>query len=118
MAMLRRYVYHFNGTRSTVAVTDMTGNVVNSYAYDPFGTVLSDQETVRQPFKFVGQYGARLSRTAYTICGRDTMEEPGWGIRIGFFQNGFGGRGGFAFPSSRLAFVHTTPLLVFQATEQ
>jgi RHS repeat-associated protein len=52
-----RYCYHFDGTGSTAAVTDMTQAVANSYAYDPFGTVLSRQETVAQPFKFVGQYG-------------------------------------------------------------
>ena len=42
-----RYCYHFNGTGSTVALTDMTQAVVNSYAYDPFGTILNQQETVR-----------------------------------------------------------------------
>jgi RHS repeat-associated protein len=30
---------------------------VNSYAYDPFGQILSQQETAPQPFKYVGQYG-------------------------------------------------------------
>jgi RHS repeat-associated protein len=52
-----RYCYHFNATGSTVALTDVNQNVVNSYAYDPFGTVLNQQETVPQPFKYVGQYG-------------------------------------------------------------
>jgi RHS repeat-associated protein len=52
-----RYCYHFNGTGSTVAITDMTQAVVNSYAYDPFGQILGQQETVTQPFKYVGQYG-------------------------------------------------------------
>ena len=52
-----RYCYHFNGTGSTVAITDMTQAVVNSYAYDPFGQILGQQETVAQPFKYVGQYG-------------------------------------------------------------
>src|SRR5208337_832013 len=52
-----RYCYHFNGTESTAALTDVNQNVVNSYAYDPFGTVLNQQETITQPFKYVGQYG-------------------------------------------------------------
>src|SRR5208337_3943062 len=51
-----RYCYHFNGTGSTSALTDVNQNVVNSYAYDPFGTVLNQQETVPQPFKYVGRY--------------------------------------------------------------
>ena len=52
-----RYCYHFNGTGSTTALTNMNQTVVNSYAYDPFGQVLGEQEAVPQPFKFVGQYG-------------------------------------------------------------
>ena len=52
-----RYCYHFNGIGSTVAITDMTQAVANSYAYDPFGQVLNQQETVPQPFKYVGKYG-------------------------------------------------------------
>ena len=52
-----RYCYHFNGIGSTVAITDMNQNIVNSYAYDPFGQILSQQETIPQPFKYVGQYG-------------------------------------------------------------
>jgi RHS repeat-associated protein len=31
--------------------------VASSYAYDPFGQILSQQETAPQPFKYVGQYG-------------------------------------------------------------
>ncbi|MEM5789327.1 MAG: RHS repeat-associated core domain-containing protein, partial [Syntrophobacteraceae bacterium] len=52
-----RYCYHFNATGHTVALTDMSGTVVNSYAYDPFGVILAQQESIPQPFKFVGQYG-------------------------------------------------------------
>ncbi|SPF37195.1 hypothetical protein SBDP1_1620001 [Syntrophobacter sp. SbD1] len=52
-----RYCYHFNGTGSTAALTDMTQALVNSYSYDPFGQILGQQETIAQPFKYVGQYG-------------------------------------------------------------
>ncbi len=52
-----RYCYHFDVTGNTVALTDMTQAIVNSYAYEPFGQILSQQETVAQPFKYVGQYG-------------------------------------------------------------
>lgn len=51
------YCYHFDPKGNTVALTDMTGTLVNSYAYGPFGEILAQQETVSQPFKFVGQYG-------------------------------------------------------------
>lgn len=52
-----RYCYHFNATGSTIALTDMTQTVVNSYTYEPFGQILAQQEAVPQEFKFVGQYG-------------------------------------------------------------
>jgi len=51
------YCYHFNALGSTVAVTDQSKSVKNKYAYDPFGNILSQVETVTQPFKFVGQFG-------------------------------------------------------------
>jgi RHS repeat-associated protein len=51
------YTYHFDGTGHTVAVTDLQENVVNKYAYTPFGAVANQQETITQPFKYVGEYG-------------------------------------------------------------
>lgn len=51
------YFYHFDGIGSTVAITDSSGNVVNKYAYDEHGKVLSQEEAISNPFKYVGQYG-------------------------------------------------------------
>lgn len=51
------YCYHFNAIGSTIAVTDENQDIVNSYAYTPFGIIASEQETVSQPFKYVGQLG-------------------------------------------------------------
>jgi len=51
------YVYHFNAVGSTVAITDSGQNIVNKYAYTPFGIIANQQETINQPFKFVGQHG-------------------------------------------------------------
>ena len=50
------YTYHHNAIGSTVAITDQNQNIVNSYAYTPFGE-LTESETIPQPFKYVGQYG-------------------------------------------------------------
>jgi len=46
------YCYHYNATGGTVALTDADQEMVNKYAYDPFGN-LSGQcvEAVLQPFK-------------------------------------------------------------------
>ncbi len=51
------YVYHFDGTGHTVAMTDSTGAVSHSYAYSPYGAVLAATEAVPQPFTYAGQVG-------------------------------------------------------------
>jgi RHS repeat-associated protein len=52
------YYYHYDGLGSTIAITDSLGNIVNKYAYDVFGKILSEVEPlVSNPFKYVGKYG-------------------------------------------------------------
>ena len=51
------YFYHFDGLGSTVGISDLTGSVVNKYAYDAFGKVLSQDEGIPNPFKYVGGFG-------------------------------------------------------------
>jgi RHS repeat-associated protein len=51
------YFYHYNGSGNTIAMTDSSGSMVNKYAYDEFGNLVNLQESVPNPFLFVGQYG-------------------------------------------------------------
>ncbi|MBI4685142.1 MAG: hypothetical protein HY755_08070 [Nitrospirae bacterium] len=51
------YYYHYDGIGSTIAITDSLGNTVNKYAYDAFGKVISQTETIPNPFKYVGRFG-------------------------------------------------------------
>ena len=51
------YIYHHDGTGHTVAITDQSQNTVNSYAYDPYGNIMGQTETISQPFKYVGKLG-------------------------------------------------------------
>jgi RHS repeat-associated protein len=51
------YFYHFDGLGSTIAITDVSGNVLNKYSYDEYGKVLSQEEAISNPFKYVGQFG-------------------------------------------------------------
>ena len=51
------YCYHFDATGNTVAMTEANQIMVNRYAYTPFGMVAAKDETVPQPFTYVGQYG-------------------------------------------------------------
>ena len=51
------YSYHFDAIGSTIAMTDDSQQIVNAYAYTPFGIITNKQETITQPFTFVGQHG-------------------------------------------------------------
>jgi len=51
------YVYHFDGTGHTVAMTDETQTLINQYGYTPFGKLRGKIENIPQPFTYVGQYG-------------------------------------------------------------
>ena len=51
-----RYYYIFDGLGSVVGLTNSSGTVVNTYSYDPYGNILSQSETVAQPFKFASVY--------------------------------------------------------------
>ncbi len=79
------YNYHFDGTGHTIALTDATANVVNKYAYTPFGAIANQQETISQPFKYVGKYGVMIepnglyymkARYYDSSVGRFVSEDP------------------------------------------
>ncbi|MBI2471531.1 MAG: RHS repeat protein [Planctomycetes bacterium] len=57
------YYYHYNFTGNTVAMTDTDGNIVNKYAYTPYGVLTGSEETVSNPFRYVGKYGAMDDNT-------------------------------------------------------
>ena len=50
------YYYHYDGLGSTVAITDSTAQIVNAYAYSPYG-LLGAQETIPNSFTYVGRFG-------------------------------------------------------------
>jgi RHS repeat-associated protein len=49
-----RYYMIWDALGSTVAITDGAGAVVNSYSYEPYGTLASSSGTLPNPFKFAG----------------------------------------------------------------
>ena len=49
--------YDFNATGSAVGLTDTGGEVLNRYAYLPYGESLFESESIVNPFEFVGQWG-------------------------------------------------------------
>ena len=50
--------YTFDAVGSTSELTGDTGNLLGSYAYEPFGAALEQWSTFANPFQYVGQYGA------------------------------------------------------------
>jgi len=71
-------------------MTDLAGNMVNQYAYDAFGEVTIQFETISNPFKFVGAYEvmdegngllATEARHYYPVAGRFVSKDP-----IGFLS--------------------------------
>ncbi|MCY2990994.1 MAG: malectin domain-containing carbohydrate-binding protein [Planctomycetota bacterium] len=49
--------YTFDAIGSTSRLTNSSGAILNSYAYDPFGNSLAKFETSPNPFEFVGEFG-------------------------------------------------------------
>jgi RHS repeat-associated protein len=84
------YTYHYNAVGSTIAMTDSTQTIVNKYSYDPFGNILSEQETVPQIFKFVGQYGVMTEPNGFYYM-RARYYDPSVGRFISEDPIGFDG---------------------------
>jgi RHS repeat-associated protein len=59
--------YHFDRSGSTLALTDNSGNVSDSYAYTPYGELLAHDGNSDQPFTFVGMWGVRQESTGGTL---------------------------------------------------
>ena len=49
--------YAFDAIGSVVQMTGASGAVLNSYDYAPFGAPLAAQETISNPFRYVGRFG-------------------------------------------------------------
>ena len=84
------YCYHFDATGNTVAMTDAGRTVVNSYSYTPFGIIIGENETVPQPFKYVGQYGVMAEPNGFYYM-RARYYDPQVGRFISEDPLGFGG---------------------------
>jgi RHS repeat-associated protein len=72
------YYYHSDPIGSTIAMTDDARNIVNSYAYDPFGRVTHKIENTSNSFQFIGQFGVMLEANGLILM-RDRFYEPNIG---------------------------------------
>jgi RHS repeat-associated protein len=51
------FYYDFDALGSSIGLTGSGGNYLNSYSYLPFGESFSPNETITNPFRYVGQWG-------------------------------------------------------------
>ena len=49
--------YHYDAIGNTMALTDESENVTDTYAYSPYGEILNSSGSTFNPFTYVGQYG-------------------------------------------------------------
>jgi RHS repeat-associated protein len=52
-----RHFYHFDEMGNTLFLTNDAGQITDSYAYAPYGTLLASLGTTDNPFTFAGRYG-------------------------------------------------------------
>ena len=83
--------YHYDGLGNTVALTDQSSNVINKYAYTPFGELagIEEAEDTQNPFRYVGKFGVMddengllYMRARYYVpdLGRFLSGDPIWFI--------------------------------------
>lgn len=60
-----KYYYIYNGHGDVTALVDENGNIVNSYSYDPWGSIESETEAVENRFKYAGEYEDKWTGFVY-----------------------------------------------------
>ena len=48
--------YVFNGSMDVTQLTDLSGDVIRDYDYDPYGVQLTDATGDTNPFRYKGEY--------------------------------------------------------------
>jgi RHS repeat-associated protein len=83
--------YHHDAIGSVVALSNDSGQVTDTYEYEPFGKVLEHQGTSQNDYQFVGGYGVRKLNDTLDVMGvrqyseatgRFTTQDP-IGLRAG-----------------------------------
>ena len=85
------YTYHFDATGNTLAMTNASQNYVNRYAYSAYGKIAAQNETIPQPFKYVGQFGVQYEADHHLYYMRARYYDPDTGRFISEDPIGFGG---------------------------
>jgi RHS repeat-associated protein len=70
--------YDFDLAGSTSGLTGSAGTLVDSYQYDPFGTLLGSNESAANPFRYVGESGV-MDDGSGALFMRNRYYDPGLG---------------------------------------
>ena len=104
----KAYVYHYDPSGNTVALSDSTGTLVNSYAYTPYGQATT-QETVDNPFRFVGQFGVMADPSGLSFM-RARFYHPQ--LRRFLGQDKVWGNAGNSQSLNQYAYVQGNPIML------
>ncbi|XP_041361873.1 uncharacterized protein LOC121377841 [Gigantopelta aegis] len=74
--------YQFDSQGSVTALMHGNGSLANTYSYDPFGKLLQAEETKRNDFCFVGQWGVRREKE---VPGKYQMRARYYDSKLGRF---------------------------------
>jgi len=72
------YFYHYDGSGSTIGLSDTSGSLVSMYAYDSYGNLTNSTEAVDNPFRYAGQAGVMDERNGLLYM-RARYYQPGIG---------------------------------------
>ncbi len=97
------YFYNFDLMGNTQELTDSTGASVNSYSYMPFGDIISEQGSVPNPFRFVGEKGV-MTDTTGLVHMRARQYDPQTGRFTSMDPLGIGGN-----DLNLYRYVHNSP---------
>lgn len=68
--------YHFGKTGNTRFLTDASGNITDSYAYEPFGLSAGRTGSSEQIYTYVGAFGVRNDGTTCLLHMRNRYYDP------------------------------------------
>ena len=107
------FFYHQDGLGTVSELTDSTGVVVQSYAYDAYGNIIDETGTVDQPYTYTGrefdtETGLHYYRARYydSVTGRFLQEDPfGFQAGINFYSYVLNNPANFSDPSGMDAWI-------------
>ena len=94
--------YTFDALGSVQDLVTGAGVIADSYAYTPFGTPLRSQETIPNPFRFVGQLGVMQDGNGLSFM-RARFYSPGLGRFASVDPVGMPGESGYLYANNNPA---------------